>query len=89
MTQPVKTPRQELEHALRNAFASAIAAYYKKFPERIDDPGLGEGTKALMALMMDVIRLLDKYEIRRRERNGRQQDNGSTHPNPETGSTDT
>lgn len=41
------------------------------------------GIKALMALMVDVIKLLDRYEIKRRERTERREDNGRKDPDPQ------
>jgi hypothetical protein len=72
-----KSPREECYHAIRNAFSSGIAGYYKKHPHRLSDPMLETGIKALMALMMDILKILDRYELKPRTRHERKTDQGS------------
>ena len=69
-----KSPRQQLEHDIRNIFSTGVSDYYRKYPDRIDDPRTTEGIKVLLALMTAVIRLLDKYDIQIRPRTQRKED---------------
>lgn len=67
MPNQTKTPREELHHKVRNEFATAIARYYKIHPERLDDPNLNEGTKAMLALLEGVLGCIDLFEVTRIE----------------------
>ena len=69
-----KTPREECYHALRNEFASGIAAHFRKHPNELQDPMLETNIKSLMVIMLNVIKLLDKYEISTRDRHSRKDD---------------
>lgn len=73
-----KTPREECYHAIRNRFASAVAVYLKQHPELVKDATreveLQNNLKALMALMTDLLKLLDSYEISARSRRSRKGD---------------
>lgn len=57
------SPRAECYHALRHEFGMATAKYLKKHPELVKHPDTEDGLTATMALMHNVITLLDKYDI--------------------------
>ncbi len=63
MTDTQKTAREQCEHALKHLFSASIAGYYKRFPDRLDDPSLEQDITRQLALMNDIFHLLDKYDI--------------------------
>ncbi len=63
MPQPIRTPREQLHHKIRNEFSSRIANYYIQNPERLKDPHHDQGIKALLALMDGVLSIVDAFEI--------------------------
>jgi hypothetical protein len=59
-----KTPRERLHHGIRRTFTSAIASHYKTYPHWFDDERGRKGVSALLALMHDILNVVDDFAIR-------------------------
>jgi len=57
------TPRQQLHHAVRTQFATALQDYFWAHPEQLRDPATEANTKALLLLMERVLAAIDRFDI--------------------------
>jgi predicted nicotinamide N-methyase len=66
MTAPAdtQTPRARCQHAIRHVFGAAIARYYTKHPDLLNDkPQLEAASYAMLTLMEEVLAVLDEFAI--------------------------
>jgi len=57
------TPRQQLHHAVRTQFATALQDYFWAHPEQLRDPATEANTKALLLLMERVLAAVDRFDV--------------------------
>jgi hypothetical protein len=57
------SPRRKCYHDVRGAGARAIASYYKKHPDRIEDACYEDTVKMALDVVTGVLGVLDEYEI--------------------------